>query len=70
MATTKSEKEKAKDRRFKENVAILLRRFEEEMQEARNRQLGPETKKREAEAVLNTDLANQDAARPPCPLAM
>jgi hypothetical protein len=33
----KSEKEKAKDLRFKKNVAILLKRFEREMQEARNR---------------------------------
>jgi hypothetical protein len=67
MATSKSEKEKAKDRRFKENVAVLLKRFEEEMQEARNRQPnGPETKRREAEPPAE----NQDAARPPCPLAM
>ncbi len=37
MHARRSEKDREKDKRFKDNVAQLLKRYEQEVQEARNR---------------------------------
>ncbi len=37
MHARRSEKDREKDKRFKDSVALLLKRYEQEVQEARNR---------------------------------
>ena len=59
----KSEKEKAKDRRFKENVALLLKRFEREMQEARNRHASASSERQADWEKTGTELQNTEESR-------
>jgi len=59
----KSEKEKAKDRRFKENVQLLLKRFEREMQEARNRHANAASGQQADWGTVGADAHTDDASR-------